>query len=251
MNANTMNAVRFFAHTVTVNGQQFPVEYSITPFGVVTAFVTMAGSDKSVDVRIKLDQDHAMYAEAMAAAKQERADRENARSAQAPRELPTKPVADELLDPDTEACTEKQLALIDEFLVERPARAAAVQPVSVPAEAAPQPAAPAMAAQEPAEKPAPAAAPSVLKQRYASQAKPRKEFIGTEIKGRGWVITFDGSYDRTRVIFKRYPSEAAREAVKAAGFYWSPAMKSWNKKLTNKAYMAAQELAIQLRVICR
>ena len=31
---------------------------------------------------------------------------------------------------------------------------------------------------------------------------PDKAFIGLEIKGKGWKIVFDGSYDRTRVIFK-------------------------------------------------
>lgn len=79
---------------------------------------------------------------------------------------------------------------------------------------------------------------------------PDKLFVGMEIKGKGWKIVFDGSYDRTRVIFKRKPSNAAREAVQAAGFYWSPAMESWNKKLTRKAFRAAQELALQLRTIC-
>lgn len=79
---------------------------------------------------------------------------------------------------------------------------------------------------------------------------PDKLFVGMEIKGKGWKIVFDGGYDRTRVIFKCRPSEAAREAVKAAGFYWSPALESWNKKLTHKAFRAAQELAQQLRTIC-
>lgn len=79
---------------------------------------------------------------------------------------------------------------------------------------------------------------------------PDKAFIGLEIKGKGWKIVFDGSYDRTRVIFKRKPSNAAREALDKHGFFWSPAMQSWNKKLTHKAFRAAQELALELRTIC-
>ena len=59
-----------------------------------------------------------------------------------------------------------------------------------------------------------------------------------------------GSYDRTRVIFKRKPSNAAREALDKHGFFWSPAMQSWNKKLTHKAFRAAQALALELRTIC-
>lgn len=79
---------------------------------------------------------------------------------------------------------------------------------------------------------------------------PDKAFIGLEIKGKGWKIVFDGSYDRTRVIFKRKPSNAAREALDKHGFFWSPAMQSWNKKLTHKAFRAAQALAMELRTIC-
>ena len=79
---------------------------------------------------------------------------------------------------------------------------------------------------------------------------PDKAFVGLEIKGKGWKIVFDGSYDRTRVIFKRKPSNAAREALDKHGLFWSPAMQSWNKKLTHKAFRAAQALALELRTIC-
>ena len=79
---------------------------------------------------------------------------------------------------------------------------------------------------------------------------PDKAFVGLEINGKGWKIVFDGSYDRTRVIFKRKPSNAAREALDKHGFFWSPAMQSWNKKLTHKAFRAAQALALELRTIC-
>ena len=78
---------------------------------------------------------------------------------------------------------------------------------------------------------------------------PEKFFVGMEIKGRGWRIEFSGSYERTRVIFKHKPSDRALEAVKRHGFYWSPVMKSWNKKLTHKAWRAAQALAMELERI--
>ena len=42
----------------------------------------------------------------------------------------------------------------------------------------------------------------------------------------------------------------AREALDKHGFFWSPAMQSWNKKLTHKAFRAAQALALELRTIC-
>lgn len=77
-----------------------------------------------------------------------------------------------------------------------------------------------------------------------------KLWIGTEITGNGWKIAFDGAYDRTRVIFARKPAQPALDAVKAAGFCWSPQLKSWNKKLTCKAFRAAQALALELRTIC-
>ncbi|MGN0995704.1 MAG: hypothetical protein ACI4PG_02235 [Candidatus Ventricola sp.] len=36
---------------------------------------------------------------------------------------------------------------------------------------------------------------------------------------------------------------------KAAGFHWSPTMQSWNKRLTFRAYRAAQALAVQLNAL--
>ena len=79
---------------------------------------------------------------------------------------------------------------------------------------------------------------------------PEKDFIGQVIKGQGWKIVFDGSEERTRVIFLAPPPQAAEKATQEAGFFWSPLMKSWNKKLSFKAYRAAQGLALQLKAIC-
>ena len=56
---------------------------------------------------------------------------------------------------------------------------------------------------------------------------------------------------RTRVIFDKVPTKEVRQIVKDAGFYWSPAMGSWNKKLTFKAYRAALDLAKALQDVRR
>lgn len=75
---------------------------------------------------------------------------------------------------------------------------------------------------------------------------PDKAWIGTSIQGNGWKIEFCPVMERTRLIFDKVPTKEARELVKAAGFAWSPKMGSWNKRLTWKAYRAAQQLAADL-----
>lgn len=81
----------------------------------------------------------------------------------------------------------------------------------------------------------------------AAKADGSKWWIGQTLKGKGWKIVADGGYDRIRVTFARRPSEAQKEAVKAAGFCWSPALKSWNRGLKCKAWRAAEQLAITLK----
>lgn len=125
-----------------------------------------------------------------------------------------------------------------------PEQAADVEPEQ-PAQEQPADAEPEKAQEEQPQEEQPARDP-----KQARGPVPDKAFIGLEIKGKGWKIVFDGSYDRTRVIFKRKPSSAAREALDKHGFFWSPAMQSWNKKLTHKAFRAAQALALELRTIC-
>lgn len=80
---------------------------------------------------------------------------------------------------------------------------------------------------------------------------PKKTWIGTSILGSGWRIEFCPIFERTRLIFNRAPTKEAREMVKAAGFVWSTTMGSWNKKLTWKAYRAAQKLAADLEGLQR
>lgn len=125
-----------------------------------------------------------------------------------------------------------------------PEQAADVEPEQ-PAQEQPADAEPEQAQEEQPQEEQPARDP-----KQARGPVPDKAFVGLEIRGKGWKIVFDGSYDRTRVIFKRKPSNAAREALDKHGFFWSPAMQSWNKKLTHKAFRAAQALAMELRTIC-
>ena len=93
-------------------------------------------------------------------------------------------------------------------------------------------------------KPEPAKAARDPKQ--ARGPVPEKTFIGETIQGNGWKIIFDSEANRTRVIFEKTPTAAAKAATENAGFYYSSAMNSWNKKLTFKAYRAAKALSSQL-----
>ena len=114
---------------------------------------------------------------------------------------------------------------------QEPATAPAVEAVEDAQEpAAADPVEPAEDAQEPAEK----------------RTIPEKTFIGTAITGRGYAIIFDKATERTRVILSDPTNKKARNAIKEAGFYYSPSAKSWNRKLTFRAYRAANALAAQL-----
>ena len=76
---------------------------------------------------------------------------------------------------------------------------------------------------------------------------PEKTFINEVIAGKGWSIVFDAGCNRTRVIIAEPVKAAARPIVEAAGFYYSRQLDSWNKKLTFRAYRAANALADKLR----
>ena len=89
-------------------------------------------------------------------------------------------------------------------------------------------------------------APVQDKPAAAPTDKPR---IGTAITGKGWNIAFDQQTGRTRVLFQAQPTDAQKAAIENAGFYWSAQLNSWNKKLTCKAYRAAQALAVALNAL--
>ena len=203
-----MKNVSFTHDTMTIDGQTIPAEYSVTPSETVIVFITVEEQGQPCRMRIRIEQDHPCYSDALKAAR-----------------------------PQTEAPT--LLTTIEQDM------AIALAPLELPA-ADPEPAAEVLTPDE---------ISAAERVETLSEDKPRREvpekfFVGMELKGRGWVIEFSGSYDRTRVIFKKKPSDRALEAVKRHGFYWSPVMKSWNKKLTHKAWRAAQSLAFELKVIC-
>lgn len=110
-------------------------------------------------------------------------------------------------------------------------------------------------ADKPAERPETIPTPEVLPVAPAADPKaaradaPEKTFAGTEIVGNGWKILFDADQQRTRIIFAADPTDAAKKVLDAAGFFYSGRMQSWNKKLTFRAYRAAQFVAQELNAI--
>lgn len=228
-----MNAT-FTAHEITVNGKTFPAEYSITPANTVFAFVTVQEENREpVNLRIKIDSADPNHAAALEAAMQAQ---QEARQSEAPTEEPREqqpiPVQPEPAPAAIPAPKAEIMPVRNQFVL--------VEPLAV--ESIPQtPAEPSSAAQ---------AGETPAGSKQARGPVPEKLFVGLEIKGKGWEIFFDGGHERTRVIFKRKPVQAALDAVKKAGFFWSPTMKSWNKKLTHKAFRSAQALAVELRAIC-
>ena len=115
------------------------------------------------------------------------------------------------------------------------------------------------AAQDPAQAPAPEASATAPERKRpetilkASPEKPprgpakEKDFAGESLTGKGWSIVFDTGLNRTRVIVAEPFREKLRPMIEAAGFYYSNAQNSWNKKLTHKAHRAAVALADNLR----
>lgn len=224
MNANTNTAASFTLDTLSINGQTFPAQYSVTPTGTVYAFVTVQEDGQPVNLRVKIEPNEAAYAAALAAARQEKAQREPAQEASAPAAKPKAQRKPKAPKAATVSATEP---------AQEPAPVAQPEPV-----------------QDVQEEPAPAAAKPATQAQPAPAAVPGKPFAGTEITGTGWRILFDQEHNRTRVILDQDTAPAAaREAVEQAGFYWSAVLGSWNKKLTHKAHRAAQALALQLQAL--
>ncbi len=122
------------------------------------------------------------------------------------------------------------------------------QPAEEPAPVEIEQAAPVEPAPVEIEQPAEEAAPVEIEQ-PTPRAIPEKTFIGETITGKGWRILFDGEAQRTRVCFDAAPTDAARAAVEKAGFYFSAALNSYNKKLTFKAHRAAVALSGELAAL--
>ena len=228
------NRWTFAAKAITLDGHTFPARYSVAPqSGDVYAFATM----DDVPVRIHLAAGSALYHGAFEAAMAYKAMKDG--KAEAPKaEAPAakQPQA----KPATPAKAAKQPKAAPKAKAEPAPAPAAKQPKAKPAAKA-TPATPAKAAKQP--KAAPKAEPA------KQVAVGDKAWIGSEITGKGWRIVFDDAAQRTRVMFTGKPSAKQKEAVEAAGFYFSASLKSWNKKLSCKAYRAAQALAATLTAL--
>ena len=236
------NAWKFTATTAALDKHTFDATYSVARSGDVYVFASIGDTP----VRIHIGKGMPTYHEALEAAMAAK----NA-AKQPATQAESKPV--EQPKP-----------------AEQPAKQAGAKPEAKPAPAAKQPkaakpakqAAPAQdkpakaakqpkpAAAKPPVEPAKPAAKQPKAAKPAKQAAPAdKAWIGTTLTGKGWRIAFDEATQRTRVSFDADPSAKQKSAVEAAGFYFSAQLKSWNKKLTCKAYRAALALADTLNAL--
>ncbi len=238
-----MSNFTFTADSITVAGKTYSAAYSITKTGAVMAFVTVPGAAEVQ--RVRFPEGHPDHAAALAAAKAEKA-AHAAEAAQVPQEQPADTPAVVAAEADErETIPEGYTATVsaagnivavqrNEYTAEAEQEQTAEAPAAETVQAAQaEPEQPA-AGQLPQDAPAPAAS---------------KDFIGQTITGNGWRILFDGETSRTRVIFDTTPTAAAAAALEKAGFYFSKAMNSYNKKLTCKAHRAAVALSGELRAL--
>ena len=238
----TTTAITFAADHITVLGQLMPATYSMARSGDVYVFATVDviaepnGPVVKTPIRVHVTPDMPGYREARdayaayeaAAAGRKPYDDGPAAKAQPKAERPAKAPAAKA-QPKAGKHAKAAPAAPAQPKAERPAKAPAAK-------------APAAKAQPKAERPA--KAPAAKAQPKAERVAERK-WVGTRITGNGWAIAFDEGLQRTVVTCKA-PSATQRAAIEAAGFYWSPKIGGWVKKLTCKAYRAAQELAEKL-----
>ena len=234
----TANTWNFAPNSVTVNGTTFPASYSLARGGDVYVFTALraAADAPEMPVRVHISADMPMHAEAVAAA-QAAKDKPSAQDKPAPVQAAPAPV-------DKPAPVQAAPAPVDKPApAKRSHKSKGIRRPDVPAQPVQdKPSAP-------AKKPAPVqAAPAPVQDKPAA-ASTDKPWIGTTITGKGWNIAFDQQAGRTRVLFQAQPTDAQKAAIENAGFYWSAQLNSWNKKLTCKAYRAAQALAVALNAL--
>lgn len=247
----TANTWNFAPNSVTVNGQTFPASYSLARGGDVYVFTALraAADAPEMPVRVHISADMPMHAEAVAAA-QAAKDKPSAQDKPAPVQATSAPV-------DKPAPVQAAPAPVDKPAPAKKASAPAKAKPAAEDKSAPakrshkskgirRPDVPAQPVQDkpsaPAKKPAPV-------QDKPAAAPTDKPWIGTTITGKGWNIAFDQQAGRTRVLFQAQPTDAQKAAIENAGFYWSAQLNSWNKKLTCKAFRAAQALAAALNAL--
>ena len=246
------NVWNFDPKSITVNGRTFDAGYSIARSGDVYVFATVktdANDKNGMPVRLHIAKTMPEYPAALAAANVAKAPKaEPAPAEVAPAADPTPAVEAAPVEaapaPVAEAVQDAPKAEPVAPAKKTRRKAAKAAPAADPApavEAAPVEAAPAAEAVQDAPKAEPVAP--------AKAAPVEKPWIGTAITGKGWKIAFDAEAQRTRVQFEGTPSDAQRAAVEAAGFYFSAQLQSWNKKLTCKAFRAANDLAVTLAAL--
>ena len=221
-----MKKYTFTADSLTVcgpnfpEGKTFPVRYELQDreemkrgqiLPIIHAFATL---EDGKEIKIDIPGDDDYYNDAAAAMD----DAEKAGCSASTGPTPADPV-EAVEEPDAADPVEA----VEELDAADPVEAVEEPDAADPVEAAEEP-------QEPAKE----------------RTIPEKTFIGTAITGRGYAIIFDKATERTRVILSDPTNRKARAAIKEAGFYYSPSAKSWNRKLTFRAYRAANALAAVL-----
>ena len=261
----TANTWNFAPNSITVNGQTFPASYSLARGGDVYVFTALraAADAPEMPVRVHISADMPMHAEAVAAA-QAAKDKPSAQDKPAPVQAAPAPVDKPAPAKKASAPAKAKPAAEDKSAPAKKASAPAKAKPAAEDKSAPakrshkskgirRPDVPAQPVQDkpsaPAKKPAPVqAAPAPVQDKPAA-VPTDKPWIGTTITGKGWNIAFDQQAGRTRVLFQAQPTDAQKAAIENAGFYWSAQLNSWNKKLTCKAYRAAQALAVALNAL--
>ena len=239
----TSPAWTFAPDSVTVNGYTSTARYSLAKDATLYVFAGMLtpGTDKLTPVRFALKPAQGeIYTAALSAAGLTPAPEEPAATVEdvGPAE-PAAPAED--VRPAEPAAPAEDV---------RPAEPAAPVENVGPKRAPRKKAAPAVkAGPVQAEEASPAPVEDVGPAEPVKPAPVEKPWIGTSISGDGWKIDFDAKVERTCIRFAATPTAAQKAIVDAAGFYYRNDLKCFVKKLTCKAYRAAQSVAAGLKAI--
>ena len=66
--------------------------------------------------------------------------------------------------------------------------------------------------------------------------------VNMEIPFNGGTVVVNHEADRLQIVYGKIPDDNTRKTLKSYGFRWSPAFKAWQRMLTVKAVLAAEEL---------
>lgn len=255
------NKFDFSADSITVNGKTFPARYEVTAAAVnVFATVTEDGKEKTVCICIEAGNE--LYGPAALAAVKEAPEAQQAEEEAQQAEQEAEQAEEEAQQAEEEQQIEEaqhteEAEQAAQEVEQTAPEAEQAEPEAEQPEEAQQPeeeaeqAAPEVEQVEPeAEQTAPEAEQAAPDPKAARGPVPEKTFIGQSITGAGWAIIFDGAHNRTRVIISKGNHDKLRGIVESAGFYYSASMDSWNRKLTFRAYRAAQALAQELTAAC-